>query len=45
MDETGFMIGYAASSKVVTPVSRKSRFVTYDGNRETITVIECGSGY
>ena len=41
MDETGFMIGHAASSKVITPAGRQTKFVTHDGNRETITVIEC----
>jgi len=41
MDETGIMLGHAASSKVVVPANKaKSNFVTHDGNRETITVIE-----
>ena len=41
MDETGIMLGHAASSKVVVPVNKaKSNFVTYNRNRETITVIE-----
>lgn len=41
MDETGVLIGYAAGSKIIVPTGKHQRFVTQDGNRESITVIEC----
>jgi len=42
MDESGFMMGYAASSKVVDPAGKdKKHFVTHDGGRKGVTVVEC----
>ena len=42
MDESGIMIRYAASSKVIVPRDRKkTRFVTQDGNRKNVSVVEC----
>ena len=41
MDEKGFLIGYAAGARIIIPRSSKARFVTHDGNRELVTVIEC----
>ena len=46
MDEIGFMMGFAASAKVIEIVRnpRKDTGVLYhlqDGNREMVTVIEC----
>ena len=44
MDESGFMMGYAASSKVVVPAGkRNSHLVTQDGGRNNVTVVECVS--
>ncbi|KAJ6258131.1 hypothetical protein Dda_7047 [Drechslerella dactyloides] len=44
MDETGFLIGYATKAKVVLPASKKhDKFVLHDGNRESVTMVECGS--
>ncbi|EMD66028.1 hypothetical protein COCSADRAFT_86794 [Bipolaris sorokiniana ND90Pr] len=41
-DETGFMMGVAATSKVVTSADRVGRAVVVQpGNREWVTVIEC----
>jgi hypothetical protein len=41
-DETGFMMGVAATSKVVTSSERVGRAVVVQpGNREWVTVIEC----
>jgi hypothetical protein len=41
-DETGFMMGVAATSKVVTSSERVGRaIVVQPGNREWVTVIEC----
>jgi hypothetical protein len=41
-DETGFAMGVAATSKVVTSADRVGRAVVVQpGNREWVTVIEC----
>jgi hypothetical protein len=41
-DETGFMMGVAATSKVVTNSDRIGRAtVVQPGNREWVTTIEC----
>lgn len=41
-DETGFMIGVAATSKVVTSSDTVGRATTIQpGNREWVTVIKC----
>lgn len=43
MDEKGFLLGLAKSSKIIIHSSKKYRFVTQDGNRETVTVLEAVS--
>ena len=45
MDEKGFLMGLAQSSKVICSYEGGSKFkVPDDGNRELLTVIECVSG-
>lgn len=40
MDEKGFLLGLVTSTKVIVTRKEQNRFVTQDGNRETITVLE-----
>lgn len=41
MDETGIQLGQATGAKVIVPARCKYQFVTQDGNRENVTVVEC----
>lgn len=40
MDEKGFLLGLATSAKVIVTRKSRNRFVTQDGNRDSITVLE-----
>ena len=40
MDETGIQLGQATGAKVIVPARCKYQFVTQDGNRENVIVVE-----
>jgi hypothetical protein len=44
MDETGFMMGIAATAKVMVRRGKHDRFVSQPGNRQWATVVGCISG-
>ena len=43
MDEKGFLLGIALKVKAICHRGRKNLRYSQDGNRETVTVIECVS--
>lgn len=40
IDEKGVQLGIAAAARIILPARCRSHFVTQDGNRENITIIE-----
>lgn len=44
MDEKGFMIGYGKKTDIIVPtIAKHQRFCVHDGNRESVTMVECVS--
>ncbi|KAJ6260519.1 hypothetical protein Dda_4745 [Drechslerella dactyloides] len=44
MDEKGFLIGYGRTATVIVPTDNKhERFCLHDGNRDSVTMVECVS--